>query len=187
MGLDILYIISFTKQFANLSPKKFVSHILHTLNIRFISVGFDFSFGKNGIGKADTLKRLGNNQFDVSIITPVKNSRGQKITSTLIRKQIINGNFMDVKKYLERGYIIKAEVLFRENYVIKCVCKNPYIIPSSGEFYVRITTSNNSVPIYGIASFNNKEIVDKNTCFEIMTEKQSLFTKDHLNIEFLDE
>ena len=82
-GLDIIYILDFTETMANLSAEDFITEVLLKLNIKILTCGFDFHFGKNGIGNAETLRSMEVANFMVDIVEPVL-YHGRKISSTWI-------------------------------------------------------------------------------------------------------
>ena len=45
MGIDILYVVEFNKEFSQVSPETFVEEMLFPLNLQTAVVGFDFRFG----------------------------------------------------------------------------------------------------------------------------------------------
>jgi riboflavin kinase / FMN adenylyltransferase len=105
MGVDLVYVVSFSKIFSNLSPEDFIDKFLVHLNVTQLSVGFDFTFGRFGAGKAEDLKGLANNRIIVTVVPPVKNEQGIKISSTLIREKLKAGSLSDVNRYLGRNFI----------------------------------------------------------------------------------
>jgi len=104
IGIDIVYVVSFTKIFSKLSPEDFLEKFLISLKPQHITVGFDFTFGSFGKGKAEDLKRMANHRFGVSIVPPIQNGTGIKISSTLIRDNIKMGNIAAVNNDLGRHY-----------------------------------------------------------------------------------
>ncbi|MGD9677164.1 MAG: bifunctional riboflavin kinase/FAD synthetase [Vulcanibacillus sp.] len=110
LGVNICYIVKFTKNFANTSPRNFIDEILIQLNVKGIVVGYDFTFGKNGSGNPETLKELSKNIYTVDIIEPYFLSN-IKISSTRIRDCLISGNITDANKMLGRSYSFKGKVV----------------------------------------------------------------------------
>ena len=90
-GLDMIYIIDFTNEMAELSAEDFVTKILVKLNIKVLTCGFDFHFGKNGVGNALSLREIKATSFQVDIIDPVLYN-GRKISSTWISESLEKGD-----------------------------------------------------------------------------------------------
>ncbi len=101
--LDYLIIINFNEDFSKVSPSDFVNKYLIKLNIKIAVVGFDFSFGYLGKGKATDIEKLSNNYIKTIIIDEQKDNN-QKISSTLIRNYLLDGKLEEIKKLL--GYNI---------------------------------------------------------------------------------
>jgi MFS family permease len=87
--------------------EKFLIH----LNVSHVAVGFDFTFGRYGIGKAEDLVDMANNRFDVTIVPLIKNHNGVKISSTLIRENIKSGDIGAVNSYLGWYYMDPKSVV----------------------------------------------------------------------------
>ena len=68
MGIDYLIVVEFNQNVANMTDTEFVNQFLIKLNVKEIVVGFDFCFGKNGIGKAETISKLANGKINTTII-----------------------------------------------------------------------------------------------------------------------
>ncbi len=95
LGVDQLAIVSFTREIAELEPEKFVQTFLNEQQCEHAVVGFDFAYGKRGVGKAQRLHQYGQQQFDVSIVEE-KKVRRKKIGSTEIRAKLTHGDVSSV-------------------------------------------------------------------------------------------
>lgn len=103
LGVDIFYIVSFTQEFANLSPNQFIDNYLVPLQAKHIVAGFDYRFGKQASGDVFTLKALEKGRFTVTRIESVELEKN-KISSTMIRQALIAGNLQQANKLLGREY-----------------------------------------------------------------------------------
>jgi riboflavin kinase/FMN adenylyltransferase len=103
LGVDILLIIKFTKEFSQLTPEEFVSRLLvKLLRTVCVVVGEEFRFGKNAAGDVDFLKKYGKeHNFDV-ISVPLVLTEGKPISSTRIRSLLFEGNLERAKAILGR-------------------------------------------------------------------------------------
>ena len=111
-GIEIIFCIPFTKDFAAISARKFVQDILlDQIGIREIVVGYDYSFGRGREGNIELLKEMGQSGgFLVHVAEPVK--IGDKlVSSTAIRKLVEEGNLSDAKLLLGRDYQICGQVI----------------------------------------------------------------------------
>ena len=108
-GFDYLIIIHFTKEVMKTSPADFVRRYLLDINVKDVIVGFDFSFGFKGTGKAENIKDLSKGILNVHIINEIK-YQNDKMGSTLIRKLLHEGNVEEVTKILGRPFTVKGLV-----------------------------------------------------------------------------
>ncbi|MDF2927274.1 MAG: bifunctional riboflavin kinase/FAD synthetase [Paenibacillaceae bacterium] len=113
LGLEQVYLISFNEEFAKLSPGFFVESMLVPLQIQTLVVGFDFTFGHQGAGNADTLGTLAAGRFAVEVVRPY-HMYGEKVSSTLIRECLLNGQVEKANRLLNRDYSISGQVVTGE-------------------------------------------------------------------------
>lgn len=115
LGIDILITIPFTREFARITAKQFVEELLvGKIGIKAIVIGKDYTFGKNREGNVSLLKYFADSfGFAVIVVdwTPVSNHIHGRISSTKIRKLIMEGNVSDAEKLLGRFYQIKGTVI----------------------------------------------------------------------------
>lgn len=110
IGLDYLIVIEFTKEVANIKPIDFVKNYLVKNNVQEVVVGFDFSFGKFGKGKANDISEMSKNKIKVNIIDEIKYN-DKKIGTTLIKTLLKDGKVKTVKELLGRNYKISGQVV----------------------------------------------------------------------------
>jgi len=112
LGLEAAVILPFTLELARLSPEEFVEQILvRDLHIKTVLVGEDFHFGHKQAGNVKLLKELGaKNDFDVVIIPPVQ-YRGEIVSSTIIRREVAEGDVSHAGRLLGRPFALTGEVV----------------------------------------------------------------------------
>lgn len=110
LGLDISYVVNFTKEFAAISPEEFIDNFLMKLNIKGVVIGFDFSFGNKGLGNSDTLINYSDGRFAVEVVKPFFEN-GSKVSSTRVRDYLLSGNITGVRRLLGRNYSFSAKVI----------------------------------------------------------------------------
>lgn len=114
IGVDRVYLLPFTKEMADTSPEGFVRDILIKLGVVHIVVGFNYSFGALGKGTAEDLQRFGQEYgFGVSVLQP-QTLDGKVISSTAIRKALLNGDVVQAKKLLGRTHSLVGTVVAGE-------------------------------------------------------------------------
>lgn len=104
MGVKLCYLLDF-EQIASLSPREFVKDILvDKLNVKEISCGYDYRFGKGGSGNPQVLKDICNELGIKLTIVERVDLDGERISSTAIRKAIEEGNIKHANKMLGRPF-----------------------------------------------------------------------------------
>lgn len=103
--------ITFTPEFAKMSPEEFVSRILvGEMNVGYVAVGVDFRFGKDRAGDTETLKQLGKKYgFQVNVIDKLRIEE-RIVSSSLIREKLTEGDMKSAEMYLGRPYSIMGKV-----------------------------------------------------------------------------
>lgn len=110
-GLDAVFFDEFTEELSRLKPDEFVKNVLlEKLNVKHVVAGYNYKFGYKAQGNVKDLMELGEKYgFGVTIIPPVK-SGGVTVSSTNIRKNIIQGNIHKVFNLLGRHFSITGKV-----------------------------------------------------------------------------
>ncbi|NVN95880.1 MAG: riboflavin biosynthesis protein RibF [Bacteroidetes bacterium] len=110
-GLDNLVIINFTKEFAQTTSMQFVKDILlDRIHAKKIIVGFNHFFGHNKEGNYNSLHDLaGTNGFEVEEI-PEQDIQNETVSSTKIRKALLDGDIQRANAYLDHQYIMVGEL-----------------------------------------------------------------------------
>jgi len=113
-GIDVLICIPFTREFASITAKEFVLDILlDRIGIQAIVVGKDYTFGKNREGNLNLLKSYAEiYDFEVDVVDwiPISNNVPSRISSTQIRKMLIDGKVREAHKLLGRHYQVSGIV-----------------------------------------------------------------------------
>ena len=143
LKLDFLVIIKFDKKFSSLSAEHFIKKIIKDkIQSRYIFVSKNFRFGKNRKGNTSLLKNYEKKLGYKTIITSPLNKSKKIISSTIIRKKIVNGNIREANKLLGRlwsieGKVIKGERRGRLIGFPTCnIRMRDYIIPKLGVYSV---------------------------------------------------
>ena len=115
-GIDVLICIPFTKKFSSLTAMDFIEDLLvNRIGMKAIVIGEDYTFGKNREGDIHLLKKCAPNLgFEVivpDLITPESKKMSDKISSTIIRKLVIEGQVENAENMLGRYYQIRGRVI----------------------------------------------------------------------------
>jgi len=112
LGIDIIITAGAGREFLNLSPEEFCDDILIGLfDIKELFIGRGFRFGRGGSGDVRLLKQyLGTHKIKVNEVSLVE-SRGEVISSTVIRGYYEKGNIRRMRELLGRDPYIKGKVI----------------------------------------------------------------------------
>jgi len=117
--IDHLLILNFNEEFAKLTADAFIENILiKSIGTRFLVLGYDHRFGNNREGSIDYLN-ANKERFGIeSIEIPKQEIESLAISSTLIRKALLNGDSTVANQnlgypYLLRGFVIEGNKLGR--------------------------------------------------------------------------
>jgi riboflavin kinase/FMN adenylyltransferase len=110
MGVDQVFLLPFSLEFAGTSPRDFVRKTLLSIGVVYVVVGFNYSFGFQGKGNPKDLEEFGKEfGFGVSVIQAQR--LGEKIiSSTEIRRYLMNGEIEMAKKMMGRSPKISGKV-----------------------------------------------------------------------------
>lgn len=111
LGLDATLVLPFNHEFAQLSPREFVSEILREkLAARVVYVGPNFRFGHRAAGDVSVLAELAREfEFELEVVPPV-NFRGQIVSSTLIRHLVAEGGVERAARLLGRPFTLTGAI-----------------------------------------------------------------------------
>ena len=99
LGVDFAFVSEFDSEFASIPAEKFVKDILiDKLNVKYICIGKNHRFGKNGLGTANTIKKFGIEVKSLDLCSIL----GENVSSSNIRNAIENGDLELAKKMLGR-------------------------------------------------------------------------------------
>jgi riboflavin kinase/FMN adenylyltransferase len=112
LGLEAAVVMPFTIALSRLTPEDFVEQILvGELRVATILVGENFRFGHRQTGNVKLLRELGERLgFEVVIVPPVV-SRGEIVSSTIIRREIAEGDVSHAGRLLGRPFVLTGEVV----------------------------------------------------------------------------
>ena len=108
IGVSRELVLPFDKETKNTSKEAFLS-FLQSLSPTRIIVGEDFTFGKNIEGKAKDLFSLKEKGIEITILS-LKEQDGEKISSSRIRRLLLDGNVEKAKELLSYPFFYTGEV-----------------------------------------------------------------------------
>lgn len=112
MGVELLYLASFTDKLIHMTPYDFVKQIIvDKLKAKLVVIGFNYKFGYKTKGDKYFLKQAGEEfGFEVVIIDPVSYDN-QIVSSSYIRNLISKGLVGEANILLGRPFTISGKVV----------------------------------------------------------------------------
>ncbi|RFU61572.1 bifunctional riboflavin kinase/FAD synthetase [Peribacillus glennii] len=144
LGVDYLFIIHFTQDFASLLPQEFVDDYLINLNVRHVVAGFDYTYGRYGKGTMETLPFHSRGRFSHTTVEK-QTLDADKVSSTRIRETLDAGDFAQFHHLAGRFYSTQGIVVHGEKRgrqlgfpTANIEVSDNYLFPATGVYAVRI-------------------------------------------------
>ncbi|HLV38060.1 bifunctional riboflavin kinase/FAD synthetase [Xanthomarina sp.] len=196
LGLDVLVIKKFTKEFSRLTAEEYVTDVLvKQLRVKKIIIGYDHHFGRNRAANIENLKAYGKiHDFEVEEIS-AQDINEVSVSSTKIRTALLDGNIKKANKYLGSYFMLSGNVVKGKGLgnTIGFPTANLHIeetyklIPKQGVYIVKTTIDHQVV--FGMMNigFNPTTDIDKKQKIEVhfFNFNQSIYNIS-LVIELLD-
>lgn len=206
LGVDLFYIVDFTKEFASLTPQEFVDQYIVGLHTKIVVAGFDYTYGKRDIANMRVLPEYSKNRFTIITIPEQRNSKG-KISSTAIRAALLNGNVAEANKLFGYDYVMEGKVVHgfgrggkKLGYPTANIeVSNDTFLLKNGVYIVEMNVDRNWIPGMASIGFNptfndvtkitievhlldfNKDIYDK-----VVKVKWLYYLRDELKFDSLE-
>ena len=194
LKVDFVINKKFDKKFSKIKCNKFISEIIYKkLNPKIIFVSNNFKFGNKREGDVKLLKLL-EKKYKYKIINPpTLKKKNKTISSSLIRKLLVDGKLNLANNYLNRNWSIEGVVKKGRNIGKKIgfpTCNidiENYVIARPGVYAVKVNILNNNKILKGIANlgyrptFNQKKILLEVNIFNF---SRNLYNKK-LTVEFI--
>ncbi len=111
-GIENCIIFPFTFEFSRLSAMEFVRDILvNKLNIHTIIIGYDHQFGRNREGNISYLQEVSSIYDFQAVEIPAREIDAVNVSSTKIRRAILEGEIELANQYLGNPYILTGKVI----------------------------------------------------------------------------
>jgi riboflavin kinase/FMN adenylyltransferase len=113
IGVDHLVVIDFSAEFSKLTAEEFLSLICTLCTVKAMVVGADFRCGEaaSSAGPVQLQEYLARLSPGARMIVPpfVQTEAGETVSSTLVRKKLLEGALEDVQSMLGRPYELDVE------------------------------------------------------------------------------
>lgn len=112
LGIGQTIVVRFDREFASQPAEDFLANIVHDrLHAREVYLGKGFAFGKGRGGNIDLLRRMSGELGFVADEVPEVQLRGQRISSSRIRKLLAEGRVNLVRRMLGRPYGVEGVII----------------------------------------------------------------------------
>ena len=194
MGIDFVIPIDFTKSISELTFEQFITTIIDSANLKGLVLGPDTAIGYKRQGTPDKLEKLGD-ELDYKVFNIDQlNFNNKRVSSSLLRQAISEGDMDLSTQYLGRNYSISGNVIKGKgigNTVLGYPTANldissvETIIPANGIYATKVKLDGRefigATSIGYNPTFNNKE---KSIESFIIDFNENLYGKD-IEINFI--
>jgi riboflavin kinase/FMN adenylyltransferase len=159
LGIDRLLCLPFTLKFSEQKPAEFIENILcRAIRVQEVYVGRNFAFGHGREGTAEDLKRIGQSLgMKVSIIEPVL-VNGTMVSSSRIRKLLLEGQVSAAGELLGRAYELEGTVVGGDRrgrllgFPTANLKPSQELVPEAGVYAVQVVIGSGQGPIGPLAA-----------------------------------
>jgi len=111
-GIDVTFFLRFTPEVAALEPVRFIEQIvLGRCHARELVVGHDFCFGSDARGDHRLLEEA-SARYGLRVLqVPPVLVDGERVSSTVVRELLLEGDLDGVERFLGRRYSLVGEVV----------------------------------------------------------------------------
>lgn len=193
LDVDRVYVCRFNSSFAQMSAVDFIHALSDKLAAKFVLIGDDFRFGNRRSGDFTLMEKMGNQLgFKVEDMHSVSHNC-TRISSTVIRAALVEGDLQAAQLYLGRPYSISGRVVHGDGLGKKLGFPTANIQlkhnrpPLTGIFVVRV--KGDGLPLMqGVASLGVRPTVKQNGKpileVHIFDFSGEIYNK-HLRVDFL--
>lgn len=152
LGIDLLVVIPFDRDFSLLSSEEFIRDIIYKkIGVSEFVIGYDHHFGRNREGTIETIEKLGKELGFKAYVVSKREVGAKTVSSTAIRKAISEeGNVRQAAEFLQRPYRLNGTVIHGDKRGKKLGFptanikpeQSNKIIPKEGVYAVRVRFNN---------------------------------------------
>jgi riboflavin kinase / FMN adenylyltransferase len=153
LGVDAVFIQPFDKSFAELSALEFLEKfLLSTFSPKMVVVGEDFKFGKDRKGDIELLRKFCESKNLNYCFVPAVHFQGERVSTSRIRKTLLNHDPVLAQQLLGRAYYLKGIVERGQQrgrtLGFPTINIKPYleVIPTAGVYVSRCLINNKIYP-----------------------------------------
>ena len=153
IGIDVCWLIHFTREFSRIPPCRFIdTYLVKRMSPHTVVIGDDFRFGKDRAGTLALFRKAGEkHHFKVQTVATSKGAK-KLISSTMIRQHILNGEFTRAARLLGRPFAVEGKVVHgdalgrRLGFPTANVSAKRQLAPATGVYIVHVQYQNRCFP-----------------------------------------
>ena len=111
LGVKVLLVLRFDETMARQSAEEFGEHLFSVAALRQVVAGEDWKFGRERRGTMDLLRGLGKPHGVEVTTVPAVMLKGERISSTCLRRALRDGNLQAASGMLGRPYTVMGTVV----------------------------------------------------------------------------
>jgi riboflavin kinase/FMN adenylyltransferase len=149
VGIDIVNLVNFDKEFMKTTPEEFIKSMVNFYNVKGIVVGFNYRFGYKNLGDVEMLEAYSNILGYKLYVCEAVSTNSEIVSSSKIRHLISEGNVTKANELLGRchttiGEVIKGKQLGRTIGfpTVNLDYNRQYILPKGGVYYTVVEYDN---------------------------------------------
>lgn len=140
-GVEDVVVLPFDRQTMNTPAEDFIHRLRDEFGAAGFVCGYDFRFGKGGAGNASFLKEYCNvNSLHFASVDEV-DLRGERVSSTLVRRLLSEGEVEEAEKFLGHPHIMTGTATAERvvgSTVVRIVPDSGVMLPLVGVYDTRI-------------------------------------------------
>lgn len=109
-GVDSLCVMTFSHKVADQPPEDFMAQMEAVFSPKYVVCGFNFTFGRRGMGTGESLRAYGMAHGFETVIVPEVVLEGETVSSTRIRGLLDRGCIREAARLLGHAYTLTGRV-----------------------------------------------------------------------------
>ncbi len=166
LGVTVLLVLRFDETMARQSAEEFGEHLFSVAALRQMVAGEDWKFGRERRGTIDLLRRLGEPHGVEVTAVPAVMLKGERVSSTRLRRALRDGNLQAASEMLGRSYTVMGTVVRGEQLGRKLGAPTANImlddeqLPPDGVYVVTATIGEDKETHRGVANLGVRPTVN---------------------------
>lgn len=152
-GIQHFFVLDFDKQMAAMKPEQFMEFILMQINLKGLVCGFDFHYGAQGQGNAESLQTLAKDRFEFVQVDSINDEWGKISSSRIVdcieRGQVAQARILLGYPYTMTGKVIHGNAQGKSRLgfpTANCAVDKEFIVPMRGVYIGKVQIKGKQLP-----------------------------------------